>query len=230
MFAESWTGRLTARFLSVARTPRRLAAAPTRPRPGGTLGCDSNRSLRRSEGEIEIAATPCTERRELAHRMNSEIEVTLFWSEAANRIIVEARDWRSDEAVEFEVDGDAALDAFNHPYAYAANSPRSEPRRDTRRGGSVVAGVDGEFASRAHLVCRQLGSPAAAPRETRFARNSGNSSRSLWEPGCLCIGIFETSRGPKGQRVLSSSAGRPSRRTALRSTGISRSIETTKTF
>ena len=52
--------------------------------------------------------------------MNSEIEVTLFWSEAANRIIVEARDWRSDEAVEFEVDGDAALDAFNHPYAYAA--------------------------------------------------------------------------------------------------------------
>src|SRR5207302_1446875 len=31
MFAESWTGRLTARFLSVARTPRRLAAAPTRP-------------------------------------------------------------------------------------------------------------------------------------------------------------------------------------------------------
>ena len=161
MFAESWTGRLTARFLSVARTPRRLAAAPTRPRPGGTLGCDSNRSLRRSEGEIEIAATPCTERRELAHRMNSEIEVTLFWSEAANRIIVEARDWRSDEAVEFEVDGDAALDAFNHPYAYAANSPRSEPRRDTRRGGSVVAGVDGEFASRAP--------------ERPLLRNSGDS-------------------------------------------------------
>jgi hypothetical protein len=29
-------------------------------------------------------------------------------------------DTRSDETLEFEVDGSAALDAFNHPYAYAA--------------------------------------------------------------------------------------------------------------
>lgn len=39
-------------------------------------------------------------------------------------------DSRSDEALEFDVDGSAALDAFNHPYAYAA------ARRDRDRAVS----------------------------------------------------------------------------------------------
>ena len=67
-----------------------------------------------------MTATAFTERRELAHRINDGIEVTLLWSKPSNRVAITVLDSHSDEALEFEVDGSAALDAFNHPYAYAA--------------------------------------------------------------------------------------------------------------
>ena len=67
-----------------------------------------------------MTATASTERRELAHRTSDGIEVTLFWSKPSNQVTIAVRDSHSDEAFEFEVDGGAALDAFNHPYAYAA--------------------------------------------------------------------------------------------------------------
>jgi hypothetical protein len=67
-----------------------------------------------------MTATAITERRELAHRTSDGIEVTPLWSSPSNRVTVAVLDTRSDEALEFEVDGSAALDAFNHPYAYAA--------------------------------------------------------------------------------------------------------------
>jgi hypothetical protein len=60
------------------------------------------------------------ERRELAHRTNDGIDVTLFWSKAPNRVTISVFHARSPTALEFEVDGADALDAFNHPYAYAA--------------------------------------------------------------------------------------------------------------
>ena len=60
------------------------------------------------------------ERRELAHRSNDGIEVTLFWSKASNRVTISVYHARSATALEFDVDGADALDAFNHPYAYAA--------------------------------------------------------------------------------------------------------------
>jgi hypothetical protein len=63
-----------------------------------------------------------TERRELAHRTNDGIDVTLFWSKASNRVTISVFHARSATALEFEVDGADALDAFNHPYAYAATS------------------------------------------------------------------------------------------------------------
>ncbi|MGH2885159.1 MAG: hypothetical protein ACRDPA_21045 [Solirubrobacteraceae bacterium] len=61
-----------------------------------------------------------TEPRELAHRTNNGIDVTLFWSKASNRVTICVFHARSATALEFEVDGADALDAFNHPYAYAA--------------------------------------------------------------------------------------------------------------
>jgi hypothetical protein len=67
-----------------------------------------------------MTATELTERRELAHRTSDGIEVSLFWTKSSNRITIAIIDTRSDEALEFEVDGSLALDAFNHPYAYAA--------------------------------------------------------------------------------------------------------------
>jgi hypothetical protein len=67
-----------------------------------------------------MTATAFIERRELTHRTSDGIDVTLFWSKPSNQVTIAVLDNRSDEAFEFEVDGSAALDAFNHPYAYAA--------------------------------------------------------------------------------------------------------------
>jgi hypothetical protein len=69
------------------------------------------------------------EQRELAHRTNDGIDVTLFWSKASNRVTISVFHARSAIALEFEVDGADALDAFNHPYAYAAAAdPIAMPR------------------------------------------------------------------------------------------------------
>jgi hypothetical protein len=67
-----------------------------------------------------MTATAFSERRELAHRTSDGIDVTLFWSKPSDRVTIAVVDTRSDEALEFDVDGSVALDAFNHPYAYAA--------------------------------------------------------------------------------------------------------------
>ena len=67
-----------------------------------------------------------TERRELANRTSDGIEVTLFWTQATDRVTVVVWDSHIDETLEFDVAGCDALDAFNHPYAYAATR-RSHP-------------------------------------------------------------------------------------------------------
>jgi hypothetical protein len=72
------------------------------------------------EEEAKMITTAFTERRELAHRISDGIEVTLLWSKATDRVTIAVLDSRSEESLEFDVDGSAALDAFTHPYAYAA--------------------------------------------------------------------------------------------------------------
>jgi len=57
--------------------------------------------------------------RELARRASGGIEVSLFWTESTNQVTVEVFDARIDEGFHFEVEGCRALDAYNHPYAYA---------------------------------------------------------------------------------------------------------------
>ena len=67
-----------------------------------------------------MSATAFTDRRELAQRTSDGIEVTLFWNKPSAQVTVAVLDTRSEQALEFEVDGSRALDAFKHPYAYAA--------------------------------------------------------------------------------------------------------------
>jgi hypothetical protein len=43
----------------------------------------------------------------------------------STQVTIAALDTGSNQALEFETDGSAALDAFNHPYAYAAKYGRS---------------------------------------------------------------------------------------------------------
>lgn len=57
-------------------------------------------------------------RRELAHRVNGGIEVTLYWSPFDDSTTVEIRDSGSEETVVFSVQPKRALEAFNHPFAH----------------------------------------------------------------------------------------------------------------
>jgi hypothetical protein len=63
--------------------------------------------------------------RELAHRVADGVEVVLVWPVGERRVLVRVTDWRSEDAFELSVDGDKALDAFHHPYAYATGSRNS---------------------------------------------------------------------------------------------------------
>jgi hypothetical protein len=59
-------------------------------------------------------------RRELAQRTSDGFIVSLYWNEATDLVTVEVLDSGFGEGFEIAVDGRDALDAFNHPYAYAA--------------------------------------------------------------------------------------------------------------
>jgi hypothetical protein len=67
-----------------------------------------------------MTLTNATDRRELAHRTGDGITVTLLWCKTTDGITLEVLDSRSGEKLEFDVDRHAALDAFRHPYVYAA--------------------------------------------------------------------------------------------------------------
>ncbi len=58
--------------------------------------------------------------RELAHRTADGIDVTLLWSSTQNVVTVAVYDFGADQYFEIEVPGEHALDAFHHPYVYAA--------------------------------------------------------------------------------------------------------------
>ena len=58
-------------------------------------------------------------RRELAHRSNNGVHVSLLWCPADDSLAVTVLDNAAD-AFELIVDADEALEVFNHPYAYAA--------------------------------------------------------------------------------------------------------------
>lgn len=58
--------------------------------------------------------------RELAHRSRDGVEVALFWCEGTADLTVCVSDERAGAQFEIAVDAEHALDAFDHPYAYAA--------------------------------------------------------------------------------------------------------------
>jgi hypothetical protein len=58
--------------------------------------------------------------KELAYRQNDGIDVTLLWHSDDDSVVVSIHDAKSDYAFEVGVPRDKALDAFYHPFAYAA--------------------------------------------------------------------------------------------------------------
>jgi hypothetical protein len=60
--------------------------------------------------------------RELAHRSNAGIDVTLLWNEQTDELLVTAFDSTTGELLELPTARERALDVFHHPYAYAAQA------------------------------------------------------------------------------------------------------------
>jgi hypothetical protein len=60
------------------------------------------------------------ERRELDRRTADGIEVQLMWNPETDTISIVVRDHRDDEGFDLEVEREHAMQAFHHPYAYAA--------------------------------------------------------------------------------------------------------------
>jgi hypothetical protein len=58
--------------------------------------------------------------KELDHRASDGLEVWLLWCEPDDRLLVVVVDSRAGDSFEITVGGSNALDAFRHPYAYAA--------------------------------------------------------------------------------------------------------------
>jgi hypothetical protein len=63
---------------------------------------------------------PVKQTRELAAREGDGIQVTLLWLPCDNALTVSVVDTRVGREFQLAVAHDQALDAFYHPYAYAA--------------------------------------------------------------------------------------------------------------
>jgi hypothetical protein len=66
----------------------------------------------------EMSSTDHT--RELAARESDGLHVLLLWHPRANALTVEVEDARIGDGFQFAVEPERALDAFYHPFAYAA--------------------------------------------------------------------------------------------------------------
>ena len=101
-----------------ATTPTRAVATDDGPLP--------------ARGECVRAA------RELAHRLSGTVEVRLLWHPEIDRVELSVRDLATGAGFHIEVAPDNAIDAFHHPYAYAAR------REDSYRAVRVeTTAVDG---------------------------------------------------------------------------------------
>jgi hypothetical protein len=58
--------------------------------------------------------------RELAHRSTGPVEITLYWDDHGDEVMVELIDRGGGASFKIFVEPDRALDAFHHPYAYAS--------------------------------------------------------------------------------------------------------------
>ena len=56
---------------------------------------------------------------ELAHRRNEDVDVSLFWDRKHDRLFVLVEDIRAGDRFGLRTTREAALDVFNHPFAYA---------------------------------------------------------------------------------------------------------------
>jgi hypothetical protein len=76
---------------------------------------------------------------ELAHRADDGIEVLLLWARGGDRLTVVVNDRRNGDWFELVADdGRQALDAFYHPFAYAAGRGLALPTQGLLQGESAA--------------------------------------------------------------------------------------------
>lgn len=68
----------------------------------------------------EVGSSTLSDRRELASRENDGLNVVLLWHPRADAVTVSVEDSRTGQYFELAVERKRALDAFYHPFAYAA--------------------------------------------------------------------------------------------------------------
>ena len=108
-------------------TMNNLETSPSRPvaasatTPATVAGRDTPTVARR---EPVVADT-----RELARRRSGTLEILLLWHPASGGVELAVRDRATDASFHLEVAPIDAIDAFYHPYAYAARS-KTNGRRD----------------------------------------------------------------------------------------------------
>lgn len=69
---------------------------------------------------MTITTLTIVARRELARRVTSGLEITLYWDPRDNTTSIEVHQTATAETIAFPVPGDRALDAFHHPFAHLA--------------------------------------------------------------------------------------------------------------
>jgi len=90
-----------------------------------------------------VTTTASNDWKELARRESDGLVVSLLWSRAAGRVTVTVVEQMFAEELHIDVPGACALDAFYHPFAYAAGrglglscampEPSSSPERSAAR-------------------------------------------------------------------------------------------------
>ena len=68
-----------------------------------------------------MTITAINDYKELASRERDGLIVSLLWSKSADRVTLEVVDRNLDEEFHIDVAGAHALDAFYHPFAFAAD-------------------------------------------------------------------------------------------------------------
>ena len=76
--------------------------------------------------------------RELAQRRSGTLEVLLLWHRDSDRVELAVYDLATDESFHIDIAPGNAMDAFNHPYAYAAR--RESSYRVVRAETTIVDG------------------------------------------------------------------------------------------
>ena len=91
----------------------------------------ADRDAHQATGERLSATT-----RELAHRLSGADEVLLLWHPESDRVELSVRNLATGAGCEIEIAPADAIDAFHHPFAYAARCGR--PCRVEQEEAAIV--------------------------------------------------------------------------------------------